>query len=114
MDCIPYINDLQIEVQILKDVKANGNCDLEKINEQIKNKEELIKKCKDNLSKLSSNQIYYRLYLKILSGMKPSKAIEEIADENYINGVTPTDITTLWKDYYKKIKKICNTPVKPQ
>mgnify|MGYP003305434030 CR=1 FL=1 len=28
MDCIPFINDLQIEIKILKDVRANGNSDV--------------------------------------------------------------------------------------
>ena len=106
MDCIPYINDLLIEIQILKDVKANGNCDIEKVSNQIKEKELLIDKCKDNLKKLSENQICYRIYLNILSGMKPSKAIEKVANENYVNNVKPYDITTLWKKYYKKIKNL--------
>lgn len=109
MDCIPYINDLQIEIQILKDVKANGNCDLEKINEQINDKEKLIEKCKDNLSQLSENQICYRLYLKMLNGLKPSKAIEEIANENFANDIKPSDINSLWVNYYRKVKKILNT-----
>ena len=109
MDCIPYINDLQIEIQILKDVKANGNCDLEKINEQINDKEKLIEKCKDNLSQLSDNQICYRLYLKMLNGLKPSRAIEEIANENFTNDIKPSDINSLWVNYYRKVKKILNT-----
>ena len=41
MDCIPYINDLQIEIKILKDVRANGNSDISSIDEQIRKKEEL-------------------------------------------------------------------------
>ncbi|MEI3530122.1 MAG: hypothetical protein V8Q75_03485 [Bacilli bacterium] len=104
MDCIPYINDLQTEIDILKDVKSVNKED--KIIEiKIKEKEELLNKCKENLAKLSKTKIEYRLYLKIINGMTPSKAVKEIADENYKNGIKPTDVTYIWKNYYKKIKK---------
>lgn len=105
MDCIPYINDLQIEINILKDIKKNGNCDINSINEQIKEKEILIEKCKYNLSKLSLNSIEYRLYLKIMSGLSVTKAIESVAEENYINNIKPNSHTQIWK-YYKNMKKI--------
>ena len=113
MDCIPYINDLQIEINILKDIQNNGNCDIEQIDKKIKEKELLIQKCKENLSKLSINSIEYRLYLKILNGLKPSRAIEEIANENYKNETKPTDITFIWKKYYKKIKFLIKASEKP-
>ncbi len=106
MDCIPYINDLNIEINILKDVKANGKCDIDEINKQIEEKENLINKCKENLSKLSVNSIEYRLYLKILNGVKPSRAVEEIANENYLKDITPATPSKIWEKYYKKIKKI--------
>lgn len=106
MDCIPYINDLQIEINILKDIQQSGNCDIEQIDNKIKEKELLIQKCKENLSKLSINSIEYRLYLKILNGLTPSKAIEEIATENYINDKKPFASSKIWKNYYPKVKKI--------
>lgn len=109
MDCIPYINDLQIEINILKDIKKNNKCDVNLIDNQIKEKEILIEKCKNNLKLLSNNQICYRLYLAILDGMTPSKAIEKISNENYQNGIKPVDIGTLWKKYYKKVKKVLET-----
>lgn len=105
MDCIPYIDDLQIEINILKDIQHNGDCDIEQIDKKIKEKELLIQKCKENLSKLSINSIEYRLYLKILSGLKPSRAIEEIANENYNNNKKPFTPSKIWKNYYPKIKK---------
>ncbi len=108
MDCIPYINDLQTEIMILKDVKATGDCDLEEINKKIVEKEELIEKCKYNLSKLSDNQICYRIYLYILNGMKISKAIEKVAEENYLKGIKPTSEAGIYKYYYPKLKKIIN------
>lgn len=106
MDCIPYINDLQIEINILKDIKQEGNCDSDSIDKKIKEKENLIQNCKENLSKLSINSIEYRLYLKILSGLKPSKAVEEIANENYKNNKKPFAPSKIWKNYYPKVKKI--------
>ena len=109
MDCIPYINDLQLEIQILKDVKANGNCDVSKVEKQINDKQLLIEKCKYNLSKLSDNQICYRIYLNMLNGMSVSKSIDKVAEENGRIGIKPTDIQTLWVNYYRKIKKILQT-----
>lgn len=105
MDCIPYISDLKVEINILKDLKKNNIGDNSKINEQIKEKELLISKCKENLSMLSINSIEYRLYLKILNGARPSKAVEEIASENYINNIKPSSVNKIWINYYKKIKK---------
>lgn len=105
MDCIPYINDLQIEIEILKDIAENGNCDIDLVNKQIHEKEMLIKKCKEKLEKLSINSIEQRIYLKILEGKKPSVAIKEIADENYINDIKPSSVSILW-GYYKNLQKI--------
>ncbi len=101
-DCIPYIKDLQIEINVLKDLKNSDNC--VDIDRKIKQKQELINKCYQNLEKISDDKICYRLYLKILNGLKPSKAIEEISQENYSKDIKPTSISTLWL-YYKKIKK---------
>lgn len=105
MECIKYINDLELEIKILKDLKGNIDCDISEIDEKIKAKEQLIEKCKDNLSKLSDNQICYRIYLHMLNGLNPSKAIEKVAEENYVNDVKPSSTQSLWL-YYKKIKKI--------
>lgn len=106
MDCIPYINDLQIEIQILKDVKANGNCDIEIIEKKIEEKEQLLNTCRINLNKLSNNQICYKLYLYMLDGLSPSQAVKKIADENYKNDKKPTSVSIIWEKYYKKLKKM--------
>lgn len=107
MEYIPYINDLQIEIKILEDVKANGNCDISFLEKQIEEKKVLINKYKDNLSKLSNNKIEYRLYLAILNGLNPSKAVAKIANENYINNISPSSIASIWR-IYKKMKKNIN------
>lgn len=107
MDSISYINDLQLEIKMLEDVKANGNCNVNIINKQIEEKLKLIERCKDNLSKISNNKIEYRLYLAIINGLNPSKAVAKIANENYINNISPSSIASIWR-IYKKMKKNIN------
>ena len=101
MDCIPYINDLQIEIAILNKI-ADDDIDVKR---KIKEKQETIEMIKENLSKISINSIEYRLYLKILNGKTPTQAVNEIADENFNNNIKPNGTTQIWK-YYNKIKKI--------
>ena len=101
MDCIPYINDLQIEIAILNKI-ADDDIDVKR---KIKEKQETIEMIKENLSKISINSIEYRLYLKILNGKTPTQAVNEIADENFNNDIKPNGTTQRWK-YYNKIKKI--------
>lgn len=99
MDCIPYINDLLQEIEILKLI---DNDDAIK---KTKEKERQIEKIKATLLKMSENSIEYRLYFKILSGRTPTQAVNEIADENFAEDIKPNGITQIWK-YYKKIKKL--------
>ena len=88
MECIAYINDLKLEIDKI-----------------IAEKEDVISTCKENLSKLSNRNIEYRIYLYMLQGLCPSKAIEKVSSENYLNNIKPVDISTLWK-HYKKLKDI--------
>ena len=94
MECIKYINDLVIEIKILENIKHSKKDNDLAIDKEILNRKQLLEECKNNLSKLSENQICYRIYLNILNGMTPSKA---------------TDPSTIWKNYYKKIKKYLKT-----
>lgn len=103
MDCIKYINDLQLEITMLEDLKNKSN--EEDINKKIEIKKDILQKCKDNLEKLSFNQIYYKLYLNILNGLTPSQAVDKVAEDNYLNDVKPTAPSNIWK-YYNKMKKI--------
>lgn len=100
MDCIPYINDLLIEIDTLEKINNNNP----EINNKIKKKRELIEQCRDNLSKLSMNSIEYRIYLHYLSGMSINKAIQKVADENYKNDIKPFTERAIYKNYYKKMK----------
>lgn len=108
MDCIKYINDLSVEIEILKDLLTSSEKDKLEIEDRINRKAVILEKCKRNLEKLSDNQVCYRIYLNILNGMSVSKAIEKVADENYINNVKPSSSETIWKYYYPNLKKIIN------
>lgn len=101
MDCISYVNDLLIEIDILNKIN-NDDIDIQK---KIKEKQKKIEMVKDNLSKISINSIEYRLYLKILNGKTPTQAVNEVADENFASDIKPNGTTQIWK-YYKKIKKM--------
>lgn len=108
MECIKYINDLELEIQMLNDLKENrlnDNQDCSEFDEKIQQKQELIDKCKLNLEKISNNQICYKLYLNMLNGMSPSQAVSKVAEDNYINGIKPTEVRNIWGTYYKKLKK---------
>lgn len=115
MECIKYINDLKIEIDMLNDTlnDCRDEREYKNITRILASKNELMKKYKDNLEKLSDNQIEYRIYLKMLNGLSPTKAIKEVSDENYENGTSPTDITTIWKNYYSNLKKIIKPSEKP-
>ena len=101
MDCISYVNDLLIEIDILNKIN-NDDIDIQK---KIKEKQKKTKLVKATLSKLSLTSIEYRLYLKILNGKTPTQAVNEVADENFASDIKPNGTTQIWK-YYKKIKKM--------
>lgn len=70
----------------------------------IKYLEEKINYYKESFKKMP--EIENRLYYKIeYEGKNTMKAIEEVANENSVNGVKPTDTTYIYKKYFKKIKK---------
>ena len=106
MECIKYINDLSVEIEILNDLKNNLDCDTSDIEDKIRRKKEILEKCKTNLERLSEDQICHRIYVKILNGQSLSKAIEQIAEENYLQDLKPCTSNTIWKNYYPKLKKI--------
>lgn len=107
MDTLTYLNDLTIEVETLDLIRKHCKDiqEMDKLNLKIKEKEDLIYRCKNNLSKLSDKNICCRLYLHMLDGLSVSKAIETVSQENYVKGIKPTSITALWK-YYKKLQKM--------
>lgn len=107
IDCVPYINDLQIEIGILKEVmKDKDDKNKKQIMEKITCKEKIIKNCIDNLKQLSNNQICYRIYVNMLSGLSVNKSIAKVAEENYLNNVKPASESMIFKKYYPELKKM--------
>lgn len=112
METIKYINDLEIEIAMLKDLMNEFN--KSELTEKISRKQDIIDRCKENMKKLSNNKVCYKIYLNILDGMSVSKAIEKVAEENLYNDVKPQSANHIWRDYYPKLKKILQTQVKPK
>ena len=109
MDCIPYINDLLIEIKMLEELDSSNP----EIKGKILIKREKIDKVKENLSKMSVNSIEYRIYLKMLNGLTPTRAINEIATENYEKDIKPAEESIIWKKYYKNLKKMLKSSESP-
>lgn len=108
VECIKIINDLKVELDMLKDALRDCRDEREYRNLErvIKGKEEQLDRYKTNMAKLSDNQIEYRIYLKLLNGLTPTRAVEEVAEENYLRDVSPTGTSQIWNKYYKNLKKI--------
>lgn len=105
MESIAYINDLINEIEIFKNIRDHSIDKIDTLNTLIDEKEKLLEQCKINLSKLSNNQIEYKLYLKMLNGKTASQAVSEVADENYMNDIKPSSLSSIWV-YYKNMQKI--------
>ena len=76
LDCISYINDLKVEIEVLKNLMNDKDESSKKeILNMIKMKECLIDECIKNLKKLSNNQIVKSIYLNILSGLSVNQTI---------------------------------------
>ena len=108
MEKIDFINDLELQIQILMELKIDADCEVKDLNEKIERKRAILNRCKKHLEILEEDEICYRIYLHILDGMTVTKAIEKVAEENYFNNVKPTSPQTLWKYYYPKLKKMLN------
>lgn len=108
MECIKYINDLKIEIDMLNDTlqECRDEREYNNITRIIDSKNKLMQKYKDNLGKLSDCQIEYRIYYKMLNGLSPTKAVEEVANENYQNNIIPNSINRIWCKNYKNLQKL--------
>ena len=56
------------------------------------------------VNNITANEIYCRLHSKINKGVRPTHAVEQVAEENYINDVRPNSLSSIWR-YYIKLKK---------
>ena len=106
-ECINYMNGFEMEIVAIEgllektdDVKMKSI--LEK---EIDNKKTLLSKYRSVLSNISSNEICCRLFSKILGGSPPTKAVEEVARENYFKNIKPCSLSAIWR-YYSKVKQL--------
>mgnify|MGYP005965782577 FL=1 len=49
----------------------------------------------------------------MLNGLTPTRAINEIATENYEKDIKPAEESIIWKKYYKNLKKMLNSSESP-
>lgn len=79
-----------------------------KIKELTYKQEELqqyLDKYKSNLSQL--DDIEARIYYKIAyEGLNPMKAIDKVAEENYLNDKKPTSNNYIFRVFYPNVKKM--------
>lgn len=106
-ECLKYMNNFEMEIIALEGfVKRTDNEEMQKMLElDIKNKRTLLGKYRSVLSNISSDDICCRLFAKILGGSPPTKAVEEVARENYFQNIKPNSLSAIWR-YYSKIKQL--------
>lgn len=106
-DCIKYMSNFEMEIIALEglmsrtdDIKMQQLLEIE-----VDNKKTLLSKYRSVLSNISSNDICCRLFAKILGGSPPTKAVEDVARENYYKDIKPNSLSAIWR-YYSKIKDL--------
>lgn len=100
---IECIKSAELALEVLQaEYKHNPSEDLAN---EIQYLNDRIRNYKNNLSKMP--EIENRLYYKIMyEGKNIMKAVNEVADENYFNGVKPANYQWIYDKYYKKIKNL--------
>lgn len=106
-ECIKYMNNFEMEIMTIEGLinKVDNEKMQELLSHDIDNKKTLLNKYRSVLSNISSDDICCRLFAKILGGTPPTKAVEEVARENYFQNIKPNSLSTIWR-YYGKIKQL--------
>jgi len=106
-ECIEYMNNFEMEIIAIEGlIKKTNDIKLQELlTKEIDNKKTLLSKYRSVLSNISSDEICCRLFAKILRGSPPTKAVEEVARENYYQNIKPSSLSTIWR-YYSKIKEL--------
>lgn len=106
-DCIKYMDNFEMEIIALEGLMNRTDDDKmqQLLEKEVNNKKTLLGKYRSVLSNISSNDICCRLFAKILGGSPPTKAVEEVARENYFRNVKPSSLSAIWR-YYSKIKQL--------
>lgn len=108
MKQIKNYNDLKLELEISKERKylistyiKKFMCEEEFIDNVIKEQERILEKMENNLLNLTGieNKLFSEI---VINKTSISKAIEKVAEEE------EKDISTIWKNYYPKVKKKIN------
>ena len=102
-----YVDSVSMEIDILtKLVDKADTIPLKKLLErEIEYKKNTIKLHRSILEQISNNETYRKLYSKLLNGKTPSKAVEEVVNENYYNNIKPYSESSVWR-YYSNLKKL--------
>lgn len=111
MIVIKCIKNVEKELEVVKseldreNSKENKNC--EYVKQLINSKEELEKYLQKYIKTLSQlDDVEARIYYKIVyEGINPTRAIDIIAEENYLNDKRPTSSGHIFRKFYPKIKK---------
>ena len=106
-ECLEYINNFEMEIKVLQDLieKQDNEKIKELLSDNINSKKDNLIKHKNILESISSNTICCRIYAKLLNGKTPTRAVEEVANENYFNNIKPCSVSSMWR-YYLKLKDI--------
>lgn len=112
MIIVKCIKNVEKELEVIDiELERESNkkqANQEQIDKLVKQKEDLqsyIDKYKLNLSQLDdlSARIYYKIAYE---GLNPMKAIDKVAEENYLNDKKPTSNNYIFRTIYPKIKEL--------
>lgn len=106
-ECLKYMDSFEMEIKTLEGLINKTDDEKMKVllEKEVDNKKTLLGKYRSVLSNISSNEICCRLFAKILGGSPPTKAVEEVARENYFQNIKPNSLSAIWR-YYSKIKEL--------
>jgi len=106
-ECIKYMDNFEMEIITIEGllIKTNDIKLKQLLEKEVNNKKTLLSKYRSVLSNISSNEICCRLFAKILGGTPPTKAVEEVARENYYKDIKPNSLSAIWR-YYSKVKQL--------
>jgi hypothetical protein len=106
-ECKEYMDSFEMEIKTLEGLINKTDDEKMKVllEKEVDNKKTLLGKYRSVLSNISSNEICCRLFAKILGGSPPTKAVEEVARENYFQNIKPNSLSAIWR-YYSKIKEL--------
>lgn len=104
MIIVKCINDVKTELEVVDlELQRTGNNNPELISK----KEELVSYLEKYQNALKNmNDLESRIYCKIVfDGLNPMKAIEKVAEENYLKDIKPSTPLHIYQKYFPKVRK---------